>query len=53
MERVFSENTVRIAAEKVRAGEKPVYSVSEKLSREELQSAWSLAYDRLNGMRTM
>ena len=45
MKRVFSESTVRIAAERVRQGIKPERSVSEALSREDIERAWRAAYE--------
>ncbi|MBR1602186.1 MAG: hypothetical protein IJ667_01960 [Synergistaceae bacterium] len=45
MKRIFSESTVRIAAEKVRRGIKPERSVSEALSKEDIERAWRTAYE--------
>ena len=45
MKRVFSESTVRIAAERVRQGIKSEHSVSEALSREDIERAWRTAYE--------
>ena len=49
MKRVFSRSTVRIAAEKMRRGEKPAYCVSDKLSREDLERAWRIAAEHTFG----
>ena len=46
MKRVFSERTVKIAAEMVRQGIKPERSVSEALSREDIERAYRTAYER-------
>ena len=43
MKRIFSERTVRIAAERVR---RPKYSASESLSREDIERAYRTAYER-------
>ncbi len=49
MKRVFSRSTVRIAAEKMRRGEKPAYCISDKLSREDIDKAWRLAVEHTFG----
>ena len=49
MRRVFSRSTVRVAAEKMRRGEKPAYSVSDKLSREDINRAWRIAVEHTFG----
>ena len=46
MKRIFSECTVRIAAERVRQGIKPKYSASDFLSREDIERAYRIAYER-------
>ena len=45
MQHIFSERTLRIAAEKVRQGIKPERSVSEALSKEDIERAWRTAYE--------
>ena len=49
MKKIFSESTVKIAAEKMRRGERPAYYVSDRLSTEDIARAWRTAAEHTFG----